>query len=318
MPTSSKLNTTEVLSIPIGRWGVASAPVCIRTLLGSCVGIVLHDLAAHIGGVAHIVLPKSNGEADHPGKFADTAIPAMILDLDRLRGRKVTRGLTAKIVGGASMFQAGAALNIGRRNSESVEKILADLGIPILGAMSGGGGASFEPRHFNRSRLDPHSRRTGLHDIIPVDATFTNAASRTMKRLLVVDDALLMRKLIRDVAVEAGWEVAGEAANGREAVELYRQLRPDLVTMDVVMPELSGLEALRQIRAADPEARVVMVTALDQKQTLVESIRDGAMDFVVKPFDRQRIAGLLAKVGSRLDAAQLGTEAGKPPTREGP
>jgi two-component system chemotaxis response regulator CheY len=125
-----------------------------------------------------------------------------------------------------------------------------------------------------------------------------------MKRLLVVDDAMLMRKLIRDVAVEAGWEVAGEAANGREAVELYRALRPDLVTMDVVMPEMTGLEALRQIRADDPEARVVMVTALDQKQTLAESIRDGALDFVVKPFDRQRIAGLLAKLGERLDSAR--------------
>ncbi len=108
-----------------------------------------------------------------------------------------------------------------------------------------------------------------------------------MKRLLVVDDALLMRKMIRDVAVEAGWEVAGEAVNGAEAVALYQSLRPDLVTMDVVMPEMGGLDALRAIRAVDPDARVVMITALDQKQTLMESIRDGAIDFIVKPFDRE-------------------------------
>ena len=120
-----------------------------------------------------------------------------------------------------------------------------------------------------------------------------------MKRLLVVDDALLMRKIIRDVAAEAGWEVAGEARNGAEAVELYAALRPDLVTMDVVMPTLGGLEALRQIRAADPGAQVVMITALDQKQTLMESIRDGAIDFIVKPFDRDRIVSLLNKVRSR-------------------
>ena len=81
------------------------------------------------------------------------------------------------------------------------------------------------------------------------------------KRLLVVDDAMLMRRLIRDVAAEAGWEVAGEAKNGAEAVELYRSLRPDLVTMDVVMPQMGGLEALRLIRAEDPQARIVMVTA---------------------------------------------------------
>ncbi|SIO40473.1 two-component system, chemotaxis family, response regulator CheY [Singulisphaera sp. GP187] len=120
-----------------------------------------------------------------------------------------------------------------------------------------------------------------------------------MKRLLVVDDALLMRKMICAVAAEAGWEVAGEARDGTEAVELYARLRPDLVTMDVVMPKLGGLEALRQIRAADPGAQVVMVTALDQKQTLMESIRDGAIDFIVKPFDRDRVISLLNKVKSR-------------------
>ena len=118
-----------------------------------------------------------------------------------------------------------------------------------------------------------------------------------MKRLLVVDDAMLMRRMIRDVATQSGWEVAGEAANGAEAVALYESLRPDLVTMDVVMPEMTGLEALRAIRALDPAARVVMITALDQKQTLRDSIEAGAIDFIVKPFDRDRIAGLLARVG---------------------
>lgn len=120
-----------------------------------------------------------------------------------------------------------------------------------------------------------------------------------MKRLLVVDDALLMRRMIRDVAAEAGWEVAGEAATGAEGVALYERLRPDLVTMDVVMPEMGGLEALRKIRASDPNAQVVMVTALDQKQTLLESIRDGAIDFIVKPFERRRMLLLLEKVGKK-------------------
>ena len=118
-----------------------------------------------------------------------------------------------------------------------------------------------------------------------------------MKRLLVVDDAVFMRKMIRGVAAEAGWEVVGEAANGLEAIELYDRLRPDLVTMDLVMPEMGGLEALRQIRADDPNARVVVVTALDQKQALMDSIREGAIDFIVKPFERQRVLNLLAKLG---------------------
>jgi two-component system chemotaxis response regulator CheY len=127
-----------------------------------------------------------------------------------------------------------------------------------------------------------------------------------MKRLLVVDDALFMRKMICGVAAEAGWEVVGEAGDGAEAVALYERLRPDLVTMDLVMPVMGGLEALRQIRAVDPAARVVVVTALDQKQSLVDSIRDGAIDFIVKPFERQRVLNLLAKqaVAARPSTAE--------------
>jgi two-component system chemotaxis response regulator CheY len=118
-----------------------------------------------------------------------------------------------------------------------------------------------------------------------------------MKRLLVVDDALFMRKMICGVAAEAGWQVVGEAGDGAEAVALYDRLRPDLVTMDLVMPVMGGLEALRQIRARDPQAQVVVVTALDQKQALMDSIRDGAIDFIVKPFERQRVLNLLNKLG---------------------
>jgi two-component system chemotaxis response regulator CheY len=84
-----------------------------------------------------------------------------------------------------------------------------------------------------------------------------------MKRLLVVDDALFMRKMICGVATEAGWQVVGEAGDGSAADSLYRELRPDLVTMDLVMPVMGGLEALRQIRALDPDAKVIVVTALD-------------------------------------------------------
>ncbi len=119
-----------------------------------------------------------------------------------------------------------------------------------------------------------------------------------MKRLLVVDDALFMRKLIATVAAEAGWEVVGEAADGAQGVALYQELRPDLVTMDLVMPNMGGIEALRAIRALDPEARVVVVTAMDQKQAVADAIQSGALDFVVKPFDRSRMVGLLRKLAA--------------------
>ena len=119
-----------------------------------------------------------------------------------------------------------------------------------------------------------------------------------MKRLLVVDDALFMRKLIGAVAAEAGWEVVGEAADGAEGVSLYQKLRPDLVTMDLVMPNMGGIEALRAIRALDPDARVIVVTAMDQKQAVADAIQGGAIDFVVKPFDRGRMVGLLRKLAA--------------------
>jgi two-component system chemotaxis response regulator CheY len=117
-------------------------------------------------------------------------------------------------------------------------------------------------------------------------------AAAAKPRLLVVDDALIMRAMIKDVARHAGWDIAGEAANGVEAVARYRELKPDLVTLDIVMPEMDGVEALRTIRSEDPAATVVMVSAIDQRAKLTECIRLGARDFVVKPFDRQALGAL--------------------------
>jgi chemotaxis protein CheD len=127
------------ISVPMGRWGVASAPALLRTLLGSCAGVVLYDRSAKLGGVAHIVLPDSRGAADHPGKYADTAIPAMVADLERWPGRRGVLKVVAKVVGGASMFQTGPAMNIGQKNQDAVEQVLGRLGIPIVGRDVGGG-----------------------------------------------------------------------------------------------------------------------------------------------------------------------------------
>ena len=115
------------------------------------------------------------------------------------------------------------------------------------------------------------------------------------KRLLVVDYALIMRAMIKDIAQQAGWQIAGEATNGRECLERYRELSPDLVTLDIVMPEMDGVEALRQLRQEDPPAMVVMVSAIDQKEKLSECIRLGARDFIVKPFDRDHLRSLLQR-----------------------
>jgi chemotaxis protein CheD len=132
------------VAVAIGQWAIAAAPAKIRTLLGSCVGVVLYDRTARLGGVAHIVLPSAHGAVDHPGKYADTAIPGMIADFNRRLGSRACSRLTAKLVGGANMFQIEASvhencrLNIGQRNQEAIEQILADLAIPVLARDVGG------------------------------------------------------------------------------------------------------------------------------------------------------------------------------------
>ena len=114
-------------------------------------------------------------------------------------------------------------------------------------------------------------------------------------RLLIVDDALIMRKRIKDIAEGAGWTVVGEAGNGEEALALYAQENPDLVTLDIVMPVMDGVTALKRLREADPMARVVMISAVDQRDKLTECIGSGAIDFIVKPFDTERLTGFFEK-----------------------
>src|SRR3954468_18671964 len=110
-----------------------------------------------------------------------------------------------------------------------------------------------------------------------------------MARVLVVDDAAFMRKVLTDALSKGGHDVVGEAANGVEAVAQYQELRPDVTTLDITMPEKDGLEALREIMAGDPAARVIMCSALGQESKVLESIKSGAKDFVVKPFQPDRV-----------------------------
>lgn len=115
------------------------------------------------------------------------------------------------------------------------------------------------------------------------------------KRILVVDDANFMRMIVKDTLSPRGFEICGEAANGNEAVKQYQQLKPDLVTMDITMREKDGLEAAKEILAKDPHARIVMVTALGQEKMLMDCMSIGVKDFVVKPFDPQRIVSAVQK-----------------------
>ena len=107
--------------------------------------------------------------------------------------------------------------------------------------------------------------------------------------VLICDDAIFMRTMISDILVQAGFDVIGEAESGVQAVEKYRQLKPDLVTMDIVMPDMGGIEAVREICKNDPGAKILMCSAMGQQALVVEAIQAGAKDFVVKPFQPSRL-----------------------------
>ena len=116
------------------------------------------------------------------------------------------------------------------------------------------------------------------------------------KRILVCDDSMLMRKIVSDALVEDGWEVVGEADNGARAAEMYQELKPDAVTMDIVMPEYNGIHGLEQIIKFDPNAVVVMVSALSKTEMIFDAIRKGAQDFIVKPFLPELLQETMARI----------------------
>ncbi|MCP4908240.1 MAG: response regulator [bacterium] len=122
-----------------------------------------------------------------------------------------------------------------------------------------------------------------------------------MARVLIADDASFMRQMIREIIEPEGYEVVGEATNGIEAVDLYKELQPDLVTMDIVMPKRSGIDAVNTILAENPAACVVMCSALGQETLVMEAIQAGARDFIVKPFKPDSVIATLKKVVEKAD-----------------
>lgn len=114
--------------------------------------------------------------------------------------------------------------------------------------------------------------------------------------VLICDDAIFMRRMISDILSQAGYRVVGEAANGLQAVEMYGSLRPDLVTMDIVMPDMGGIDAVREIIKVDPEARILMCSAMGQQALVIEAIEAGARDFIVKPFQPGRVLEAVQRV----------------------
>lgn len=116
------------------------------------------------------------------------------------------------------------------------------------------------------------------------------------KNILICDDAAFMRMMIKDILTKNGYNIAGEAENGAKAVEKYNELKPDLVLMDITMPEMDGIQAIKKIKETDPNASVIMCSAMGQQAMVIESIQSGAKDFIVKPFQADRVLEAVQKV----------------------
>ncbi len=116
------------------------------------------------------------------------------------------------------------------------------------------------------------------------------------KRILIADDAAFMRMMIKDILGKGGYEIAGEAADGNEALAKFKELKPDLVTMDITMPNCDGIQSLKQIKEADANANVVMCSAMGQQAMVIEAIQSGAKDFIVKPFQADRVLEAIKKI----------------------
>ena len=116
------------------------------------------------------------------------------------------------------------------------------------------------------------------------------------ENILICDDAAFMRMMIKDILTKNGYNIVGEAENGAKAVEKYAELKPDLVLMDITMPEMDGIEALKKIKAADANASIIMCSAMGQQAMVIESIQSGAKDFIVKPFQADRVLEAVQKV----------------------
>ncbi|SHJ43519.1 response regulator [Tepidibacter formicigenes] len=116
------------------------------------------------------------------------------------------------------------------------------------------------------------------------------------KSILLVDDAAFMRMMIKDILVKNGYEVVGEAENGAKAIEKYKELKPNLVVMDITMPEVDGIQAVKEIKKMDPNANIIMCSAMGQQAMVIEAIQSGAKDFIVKPFQADRVLEAVKKV----------------------
>lgn len=120
-----------------------------------------------------------------------------------------------------------------------------------------------------------------------------------MTKILIVDDSLFMRQMLKNILPKDKFEIVGEAATGKEAIKKYKELNPDIVTMDITMPDMDGISAVREIKEINSDAKVIMCSAMGQKPMIKEALEAGALDFIIKPFDKEKAIKIIESIASR-------------------
>ena len=291
---------TNSLSVGLGELVISHDPedVLVAYGLGSCVGIAMYNPVTKTGGLLHAVLPERfDGGNDSPTKFVNTGIPVL---LEKIKSNGSNNNILLYMAGGANMLintQLSKTFDIGTRNVASALQIFEKMNLKLRNSELG---RQHRPNSSFIYRFRAHDSQS--HRWIRKKSYEKNKGVTRMTQILIVDDAEFLRVRISKMLVGEGFEVS-EAENGLKAIESYKTKKPDMVLMDVTMPEMDGLTALKELRKIDPNAKVVMLTALGQESVVLEAVKSGAKDFIVKPFDRDRVMSAINKllgIGNQL------------------
>jgi chemotaxis receptor (MCP) glutamine deamidase CheD/CheY-like chemotaxis protein len=291
--------------VSIGEMAVSSMPddVLVAYGLGSCVAVCLHDPLARVGGMLHALLPSADSSTSQrrskATKFVDQGIELLLKALLELGAKR--RNLVASLCGGARMVSApdvDTMLKIGEQNVQAAEAALQAVNIEVQAQDTGGHAGRTVKLHVATGQVTIKTLKQGEQALRVkrhrIARDIPDLQEAIMAKVMITDDSLFMRNKLARLLAKHNYETI-QAGDGVEAVRLYREARPDVVLMDITMPRKNGLEALADILKFDPRARVIMLTALDQKSVAATAILTGAKDFLAKPVRPERLIQALEK-----------------------
>jgi two-component system chemotaxis response regulator CheB len=278
-----------------GKFFASREPTEITTILGSCVAIAIFDPGTRIGGMNHFLLPGSETAEHQTARYGVFATRNLVKDILRLGANPKT--LSAKIYGGASVLgEMSGALDVGRKNIELAEKELKALGIPIIDRHLGGESGCRVV--MNTEDFSVKHKWFESEEVSPDVSGFAKLNAKQRCKVLIVDDSATVRTLFQNIFTKHGLVVVGAAANAFEAREMISKVKPDVMTLDIEMPMMSGVAFLEKVMKHFPIPTVMVSSLGSQGEAAMRALQLGAVEFIQKP--SQYEMGDLQKLGEIL------------------